>query len=153
MKPLSPADQMFLWLEKRQQPMHVGGLQLFSFPEDAPDDYVAQLADQLRDHTTVTSPFDRRLDSRFTQPVWVRDEHLDLEHHFRFEALPTPGRVRELLSFVSAEHSHLMDRERPLWEFHLIEGLRDRQFAVYTKIHHSLVDGVSAMRMAQRMLS
>ncbi|MDX1598128.1 MAG: wax ester/triacylglycerol synthase family O-acyltransferase, partial [Marinobacter sp.] len=47
----------------------------------------------------------------------------------------------------------LMDRERPLWEFHLIEGLRDRQFAVYTKIHHSLVDGVSAMRMAQRMLS
>ncbi|MEQ9547975.1 MAG: wax ester/triacylglycerol synthase family O-acyltransferase [Marinobacter sp.] len=153
MKPLSPTDQMFLWLEKRQQPMHVGGLQLFSFPEDAPDDYVAQLADQLRDHTTVTSPFDRRLDSRFTQPVWVRDEHLDLEHHFRFEALPTPGRVRELLSFVSAEHSHLMDRERPLWEFHLIEGLRDRQFAVYTKIHHSLVDGVSAMRMAQRMLS
>lgn len=153
MKPLSPTDQMFLWLEKRQQPMHVGGLQLFSFPEDAPDDYVARLADQLRDHTTVTSPFDRRLDSRFAQPVWVKDEHLDLEHHFRFEALPTPGRVRELLSFVSAEHSHLMDRERPLWEFHLIEGLRDRQFAVYTKIHHSLVDGVSAMRMAQRMLS
>jgi len=152
-KPLSPTDQMFLWLEKRQQPMHVGGLQLFSFPENAPDDYVAQLADQLRDHTTVTSPFDRRLDSRFAQPVWVKDEHLDLEHHFRFEALPTPGRVRELLSFVSAEHSHLMDRERPLWEFHLIEGLRDRQFAVYTKIHHSLVDGVSAMRMAQRMLS
>ncbi|MCG2582135.1 MAG: wax ester/triacylglycerol synthase family O-acyltransferase [Marinobacter sp.] len=153
MKPLSPADQMFLWLEKRQQPMHVGGLQLFSFPENAPDDYVAQLADQLREHTTVTSPFNRRLDSRFAQPVWVKDEHLDLEHHFRFEALPTPGRVRELLSFVSAEHSHLMDRERPLWEFHLIEGLRDRQFAVYTKIHHSLVDGVSAMRMAQRMLS
>ncbi|WP_297797601.1 wax ester/triacylglycerol synthase family O-acyltransferase [uncultured Marinobacter sp.] len=153
MKPLSPTDQMFLWLEKRQQPMHVGGLQLFSFPENAPDDYVAQLADQLREHTTVTSPFDRRLDSRFAQPVWVKDEHLDLEHHFRFEALPTPGRVRELLSFVSAEHSHLMDRERPLWEFHLIEGLRERQFAVYTKIHHSLVDGVSAMRMAQRMLS
>ncbi|AZT82262.1 wax ester/triacylglycerol synthase family O-acyltransferase [Marinobacter sp. NP-4(2019)] len=153
MKPLSPADQMFLWLEKRQQPMHVGGLQLFSFPENAPEDYVAQLADQLREHTTVTSPFDRRLDSKFTQPVWVKDDQLDLEHHFRFEALPTPGRIRELLSFVSAEHSHLMDRERPLWEFYLIEGLRERQFAVYTKVHHSLVDGVSAMRMAQRMLS
>lgn len=153
MKPLSPADQLFLWLEKRQQPMHVGGLQLFSFPQDAPDDYVAQLAEALRHHTRVTPPFDRRLDSRFTQPVWVHDDHLDLEHHFRFEALPTPGRVRELLAFVSAEHSHLMDRERPLWEFHLIEGLRDRQFAVYTKVHHSLVDGVSAMRMAQRMLS
>ena len=58
MKPLSPADQLFLWLEKRQQPMHVGGLQLFSFPDDAPDDYVAQLADSLRNHSTVTPPFD-----------------------------------------------------------------------------------------------
>ena len=153
MKPLSPTDQLFLWLEKRQQPMHVGGLQIFSFPEDAPDDYVAQLAEQLRKDTEVTAPFDRRLDSRLAQPVWVHDKHLDLEHHFRFEALPTPGRIRELLGFVSAEHSHLMDRERPLWEFHLIEGLGDRQFAVYIKIHHSLVDGVSAMRMFQRMLS
>lgn len=153
MKSLSPVDQVFLWLEKRQQPMHVGGLQLFSFPEDAPDDYVAQLADQLREETIVTPPFDRRLGSRFGQPVWVEDEQLDLEHHFRFEALPTPGRIRELLSFVSAEHSHLMDRERPMWEFHLIEGLKDRQFAVYTKVHHSLVDGVSAMRLFQRMLS
>lgn len=153
MKPLSPTDQLFLWLEKRQQPMHVGGLQIFSFPEDAPDDYVARLAEQLRNDTEVTAPFDRRLDSRFAQPVWVHDKHLDLEHHFRFEALPTPGRIRELLGFVSAEHSHLMDRERPLWEFHLIEGMGDRQFAVYIKIHHSLVDGVSAMRMFQRMLS
>ncbi|MDK9558491.1 wax ester/triacylglycerol synthase family O-acyltransferase [Marinobacter sp. M216] len=153
MKPLSPTDQLFLWLEKRQQPMHVGGLQLFSFPDDAPDDYVAQLAEQLRQHSQVTAPFDRRLDTRLAQPVWVHDEHLDLEHHFRFEALPTPGRIRELLTFVSAEHSHLMDRERPLWEFHLIEGLRDRQFALYIKVHHALMDGVSAMRMGQRMLS
>ncbi|MGO1502534.1 MAG: WS/DGAT/MGAT family O-acyltransferase [Marinobacter sp.] len=153
MKPLNPTDQLFLWLEKRQQPMHVAGLQIFSFPEDAPDDYVARLAEQLRENTGVTAPFDRRLDSRLAQPVWVHDSHLDLEHHFRFEALPTPGRIRELLTFVSTEHSHLMDRERPLWEFHLIEGLGHRQFAVYIKIHHSLVDGISAMRMAQRMLS
>lgn len=153
MKPLSPTDQLFLWLEKRQQPMHVGGLQLFSFPEDAPDDYVARLADQLREHTLVTPPFNQRLSYRLGQPVWVEDEHLDLEHHFRFEALPTPGRVRELLTFVSAEHSHLMDRERPMWEVHLIEGLGKRQFALYTKVHHSLVDGVSAMRMVTRTLS
>ncbi|MBK1851392.1 wax ester/triacylglycerol synthase family O-acyltransferase [Marinobacter sp. 1-4A] len=153
MKPLSPTDQLFLWLEKRQQPMHVGGLQIFSFPEDAPDDYVSKLAEQLRNDTEVAAPFNQRLDSRLAQPVWVHDDHLDLEHHFRFEALPTPGRIRELLAFVSAEHSHLMDRERPLWEFHLIEGLSDRQFAVYIKVHHSLVDGVSAMRMTQRMLS
>lgn len=153
MKPLNPTDQLFLWLEKRQQPMHVGGLQIFSFPEGAPDDYVAQLAEQLRKHEHITPPFNQRLSYKLGQPGWVEDEHLDLEHHFRFEALATPGRIRELLSFVSTEHSHLMDRERPMWEVHLIEGLQDRQFALYTKVHHSLVDGVSAMKMATRMLS
>jgi diacylglycerol O-acyltransferase len=105
--------------------MHVGGLQLFSFPEDARDDYVAQLVEHLRSETQVTSPFNQRLTSKFGQPAWTEDEHLDLEHHFRFETLPTPGRIRELLALVSAEHSHLMDRQRPLWEFHLIEGLQD----------------------------
>lgn len=153
MKLLSPVDQIFLWLEKRQQPMHVAGLQLFSFPEDASDDYVAQLAEHLRSETRVTSPFNQRLTTKFGQPAWTEDEDLDLEHHFRFEALPTPGRIRELLALVSAEHSHLMDRQRPLWEFHLIEGLQDRQFAVYTKVHHSLVDGISAMRLFQKMLT
>ncbi|PVY77335.1 WS/DGAT/MGAT family acyltransferase [Tamilnaduibacter salinus] len=153
MKAISPADQLFLWLEKRQQPMHVGGLLLFSFPEEAPDDYVAQLASQLREERRVSQPFNQRLVTRFGQPYWDEDRHLDLEHHFRFEALPTPGRIRELLAFVSAEHGHLMDRQRPLWEFHLVEGLRDRQFAVYAKVHHSLVDGVSAMKMLQQMVS
>src|SRR5690606_20154731 len=59
----------------------------------------------------------------------------------------------ELLSLVSAEHSNLLDRERPLWEAHLIEGIRGRQFALYTKVHHSVVDGISAMRMGMRALS
>ena len=76
-----------------------------------------------------------------------------MDHHFRHEALPKPGRIRELLSLVSAEHSNLLDRERPLWEAHLIEGIRGRQFALYTKVHHSVVDGISAMRMGMRALS
>ncbi|MEQ6886524.1 wax ester/triacylglycerol synthase family O-acyltransferase [Salicola sp. Rm-C-2C1-2] len=153
MPPLSPVDQLFLWLEQRQQPMHVGGLQLFSFPEGAPDDYAVRLAQSLREYRQVSPPFNQRLSHRFAQPVWVPDDDLDLGHHFRREALPAPGRIRELLAFVSSEHSHLLDRDRPLWECHLIEGVTDRRFALYTKVHHSLVDGVSAMRMAQRMLS
>lgn len=153
MKALSPVDQLFLWLEKRQQPMHVAGLQLFSFPEGAPDDYVSQLAAEMREFTQVAAPLNHRLVNRFGQYFWEEDTQLDLEHHFRHEALPKPGRIRELLALVSAEHSHLMDRERPLWQCHLVEGLQDRRFALYTKIHHSMVDGISAMRMAQRALS
>ncbi|RMF17968.1 MAG: wax ester/triacylglycerol synthase family O-acyltransferase [Gammaproteobacteria bacterium] len=153
MKPLSLVDQIFLWLERRQQPMHVAGLQLFEFPEEAGPEYVTELADFCKAFTQPTAPFDKRLYSRWGRFYWGKDPQFDLEHHFRHEALPKPGRIRELLALVSAEHSHLMDRERPLWQAHLIEGFQDRRFALYSKIHHSLTDGVSAMRMAQRALS
>jgi diacylglycerol O-acyltransferase len=153
MKALSMADQMFLWLEKRQQPMHVGGLHLYSFPEGAGANYVAELAEQMRSYTIPSPPFNMKLHNRFGQYYWEEDKHFDLEHHFRFEALPTPGRIRELLSLVSVNHSHLMDRARPLWECHLVEGIEGRKFALYTKAHHSMMDGVAAMRIAQRFLS
>ncbi|OUS27672.1 acetyltransferase [Gammaproteobacteria bacterium 45_16_T64] len=153
MTPLSPADQLFLWLEKRQQPMHVGGLQLFSFPEDAGPKYVTELAESLRAYSSPQKPFDQHLVSRFGQPGWETDQHFDLEHHFRHEALPKPGRIRELLARVSAEHSNLMDRERPLWEVHLIEGVRGKRFALYSKMHHSMIDGISGMRLCMQSLS
>lgn len=153
MKPLSPADQMFLWLEKRQQPMHVGGLLLFSYPEGAGPKYVTELAASLREYQQPQPPFNQRLITKFGQNFWEDDHQFDLEHHFRHEALPKPGRIRELLARVSAEHSNLMDRERPLWEAHLIEGVRGKRFALYTKAHHAMIDGISAMRMTTRALS
>ena len=71
----------------------------------------------------------------------------------RHSALPKPGRVRELLELCSRLHGTRLARERPLWEAHLIEGLRDGRIAIYTKIHHALVDGVSAMRLLQSVMS
>ncbi len=153
MKTLSPVDQLFLYLEKRQQPMHVAGLQLFSFPEGAGPKYVSELASSIREYCHPEPPFNQRLRRRMGQWHWDEDKQFDIDHHFRHEALPKPGRIRELLSLVSAEHSNLLDRERPLWEAHLIEGIRGRQFALYTKVHHSMVDGISAMRMGMRALS
>ena len=116
MKLLSPVDQLFLWLEKRQQPMHVAGLQIFSLPDGAPDDYVRSLANFLREQHDVSPPFNQRLGLNFGRYCWKEDRRLDLEHHFRHEALPQPGRIRELLARVSAEHSNLLDRARPLWQ-------------------------------------
>lgn len=153
MKPLSPADQLFLWLERRQQPMHVAGLQLFTFPEGASSKYISELAESMREFNKPVGPFKKRLTSRFGQMYWTEDHQFDIEHHFRHEALPKPGRIRELLARVSAEHSNLLDRERPLWEAHLIEGIRGKRFALYSKIHHSMVDGVAAMRLGMRALS
>lgn len=153
MKALGPIDQMFLWLERRQQPMHVAGLQLFSYPEGAGPKYVSELAQSMRDYCCPVAPFNQRIVTRFGQPFWDEDRQFDIDHHFRHEALPKPGRIRELLTRVSAEHSNLLDRERPLWEAHLIEGIRGRRFALYTKVHHSMVDGISAMRLGVRALS
>ena len=153
MKPLTLADQLFLWMEKRQQPMHVGGLHLLSFPEGAGPKYVTELADYMRSFEQPITPFNQRLKSRFGQFYWVEDDHFDLEHHFRHSALPKPGRIRELLSLVSVKHSALMDRERPMWECHLIEGIRGKKFAIYYKAHHCMLDGVAAMRMSQKLLS
>jgi diacylglycerol O-acyltransferase len=153
MRPLSPADQLFLLLERRQQPMHVAGLQLFSFPEGAGEDYVMELAEWLRTFNRPSRPFNQVLTTRLGRQYWDEDRQFDLDHHFRHEALPHPGRIRELLSLVGAEHSNLLHRERPLWEAHLIEGLTKRRFALYTKIHHSVMDGISAMRLGMRSLS
>jgi len=133
--------------------MHVGGLQLFSFPEGAGPKYVTELAESLRAYSCPQAPFDQHLISKFGQSYWETDTHFDLEHHFRHEALPKPGRIRELLARVSAEHSNLMDRERPLWEVHLIEGVRGKRFALYTKMHHSMIDGMSGMRLCMKALS
>lgn len=153
MTPLTPLDQLFLWLERRQQPMHVAGLQLFSFPDDAGPRYIRDLAEQMRSYDQPQSPFNKRLVTRFGQGLWDVDRQFDIDHHFRHEALPKPGRIRELLALVSAEHSNLLDRARPLWEVHLIEGIQGRRFALYSKIHHSMADGIAAMRMGIRSLS
>lgn len=151
MQPLSPVDQIFLWLEKRQQPMHVGGLHIFSFPEDASPKFMTELADFMRTFEHPSSPFSRRLRLKFGQYYWEEDTQFDLEHHFRHVALPKPGRIRELLGVVSANHSHLMDRERPLWGVHLIEGIRGKRFAFYVKAHHCMLDGVAAMRLVEKI--
>ena len=85
--------------------------------------------------------------------MWVEDEDFDIEYHVRHSALPKPGRVRELLELCGRLHSTRLAWERPLWEAHVIEGLRDGRVAMYTKTHHALVDGISAMRLIQSVLS
>jgi WS/DGAT/MGAT family acyltransferase len=85
--------------------------------------------------------------------AWTTDADLELDYHFRHSALPQPGRVRELLELASRWHGTLLDRHRPLWEIHLVEGLQDGRFAMYTKVHHALMDGVSALKHLQGTLS
>lgn len=153
---MDPTDLPFVVMEARERPMHVGGLQLFTTPDGADWDYVrgiyeSALADPSELHPLLCrrpgkTPIVGRLQ-------WEVDDKIDLGYHVRHSGLARPGRIRELLEVVGRLHGTLLDRNRPLWEAHLIEGLDDGRFAVYTKIHHALVDGVSAMRMLSDALS
>ncbi len=134
--------------------MHVGGLTLFEFPERANQrKFMARLGDFYRSTTELRKPFAHRAThgtlGRFGPLYWDHDPDLDLDYHVQHLALPKPGRYRELFKLVSRLHSTSLDRSRPLWQVHLIEGLKDRQFAVYTKMHHATIDGVAGVRLTE----
>ncbi|CAN5473763.1 wax ester/triacylglycerol synthase family O-acyltransferase [soil metagenome] len=153
---IAPPDAAFLLSESRATPMHVGGLQVFELPEGAGPDWLRQQYEQMLTRDDVSPLFRKRPYRSLRtggQWAWRDDEQLDLEYHVRHSALPEPGRVRELLALGSRMHGSLLDRQRPLWEFVLIEGLQGNRFAVYTKVHHAMVDGVAALRLLERSLS
>jgi diacylglycerol O-acyltransferase len=147
---------MFLYGESRDQMMHVAGLLTFTAPEDAPPDQMRTLMDEIRSGAPVYRPWNQRLRTPdwLWNPLqgWV-DVEVDLEYHVRRTALPSPGDERELGIVVSRLHGHHVDFHRPPWEVHLIEGLEGRRFALYVKVHHSLVDGFSAMKILNNALS
>ena len=152
MKMVSPTDQIFLLGESREHPMHVGALQLFMPPEGAGPEFAHEAYDAMLECTEV-QPMWRQHPAYFAgirNIAWSVDKEVELDYHVRRSALPQPGRVRELLELTSRLHSSLLDRHRPLWEAHLVEGLEDGRYAVYIKFHHSLLDGVSALRLLQR---
>ncbi len=154
--PLDPTALGFLLAENRRMPMHVGGLQVYRLPPDAGRNYVSELYQSLRQPVDV-DPLFRKHPVRSARTagawVWVDDEDFDIDYHLRHSGLPRPGRVRELLDLVGRLHSARMAIERPLWEWHLIEGLSGRRIAMYAKVHHALIDGIGASRILQQALS
>ncbi len=157
MRRVPPLDAVWLALESRDTPMHVGGLFEFTLPADAPPDYLRTEFARMRQARTVPPPWNLKLvegsllGARTPLMREVRD--VDIDYHVRHSALPHPGGQRELGVLVSRLHSNQLDLHRPLWEVHLIEGLEGNRFAMYSKMHHSLVDGVSGMRLMMRALT
>ena len=152
MRKIDLADASFLFLEKRETPMHVAGLILGTLPEKASQQkFMAGLDRMFRNVDEFRKPFGEYVTTGKVGAIgglyWEQDRDLDFDYHIRHSALPKPGRYRELFALVSRLHGTLLDRSRPLWEVHLIEGLQNRQFAIYLKMHHAAIDGVSGMQM------
>ncbi|MBL8489687.1 MAG: wax ester/triacylglycerol synthase family O-acyltransferase, partial [Rhodocyclaceae bacterium] len=153
---LNPLDAAWLFTETRATPNHVGGLLLFRLPAGAPDDFLRQLMKEFRNHRTFTAPWNRRLKYPFNKnplAAWIEDPDIDLEYHVRHLALPRPGGERELGELVGLLQSQPLDLSRPPWECTIIEGLEGGRFALFIKMHHSLIDGVSGMKLLQRAMS
>ena len=156
MKLISPTDSMFLIGESREHPMHVASLQLFEPPEDAGPEFIRDMFETIAKNDDFQPTFRKHPGTMLggiSNVAWAFDDDVDIDYHLRRSGLPRPGRVRDLLELTSRLHGTLLDRHRPLWEANVVEGLDDGRFAVYTKIHHSLLDGVSAQRLTIRSMT
>ena len=154
MKALTLADMGFLYCETVSRPNHVAGIQIFDMPRNYKGDYIQDLYQQLMQSQEIQSPFSDKLYTAYSGLMyWKKDDKVDLEYHVREVMLPAPGSHEQLMEYVEHAHSNLLDRDRPLWEFHLISGLANNQFAVYLKMHHAFTDGAKANSMLRSYLS
>jgi len=144
---LTSIDASFLHQEGPASHMHIGGVLIFEGPPPAFSDYLDHICGRLHlvpryRQKLATPPFETG------RPLWVDDPNFNLEYHVRHAALPSPGTEAQLLQLAGRIASQQLDRARPLWESWLVEGLEGDRFAMISKTHHSLVDGVSGVDLA-----
>ena len=150
---LSPLDASFLYVEEPTTPMHVGSVAVFEEPKDGFDH--DRLVDLISERIAFVPRYRQRVrevPGHLANPVWVDDENFDIGYHVRRSALPRPGTDEQLFELVARVQSRPLDRSRPLWEMYLVEGLSDRRFAVITKTHQAMVDGIGAVDIGQVIL-
>ncbi len=144
---LTPVDASFLHQEGPSSHMHIGGLTLVEGPPPSMDEFLEQIRRRLHlvpryRHKLAYTAVDSG------RPVWVDDPSFNLEYHVRHTALPAPGTFAQLQELTARIFSQQLDRSKPLWEMWLIEGLEDDRFALITKTHHSLIDGIAGVDLA-----
>ena len=142
--PLSALDAAFLFQERPNAHMHIGGVAIFEGPPPDWDDFLEHVRTRLdrvpRYRQKLAEP-----PLGLGRPRWIDDPTFNLEYHVLHKALPSPGDEDALRRLIGRIYSQRLDRAKPLWELLLIEGLEDDRFAILTKTHHSVVDGISGV--------
>ncbi len=144
---LTSIDASFLHQEGEDSHMHIGGVLIFEGPAPAFDDFL----DHVRGRLHLVPRYRQKLavpPLEAGRPLWVDDPDFNLEYHVRHTALPSPGSEEQLFLLASRIASQQLDRSKPLWENWLVEGLQDGSFALISKTHHALVDGISGVDLA-----
>jgi WS/DGAT/MGAT family acyltransferase len=151
--PIPMLDLMFFLTESQDNPRHVGAVLIFERPFRGRADIVDRIINAYRRATPVP-PFNRiPVFRRIGLPEWQEVDRLDANYHFQRRTLPAPGSDTQLDELVAELHAPMLDRNHPGWRVYLIDGLERNRFAVFIKIHHSLVDGESGIALVHRSLS
>jgi diacylglycerol O-acyltransferase / wax synthase len=139
---MSPQDASFLYIEDANNPMHVGSVTVFDGPPPSYGDVVRMVVSKLhlvpRYRQKVRFP-----PLEIGRPVWVDDPHFQILYHVRHTAVPPPGDDEKLRNLAGRVFGQLLDRTKPLWEIWMVEGLPDRHWALVSKVHHCMVDGIA----------
>jgi diacylglycerol O-acyltransferase / wax synthase len=140
---MSPQDASFLWVEDENNPMHVGSVSIFEGPPPSYGDLVRIVVGKLHLVPRYRQKV-RFVPYQLGRPLWVDDPHFQVLYHVRQTAVPRPGgdeQLRNLAGRLLAQH---LDRTKPLWELWMIEGLEGDRWAIVSKTHHAMVDGVAS---------
>jgi WS/DGAT/MGAT family acyltransferase len=149
---LSTLDVSFLYLESATTAMHVGSVARFEAVEGFDHEALVALVSERIGLVPRYRQKVRWVPGHLANPVWVDDETFDISYHVRRSALPRPGDDDALRALVGRLQSRRLDRNRPLWEMYLVEGLAGGGFAIVTKTHHAMVDGISAVDIGTLIL-
>ncbi|MFT5604347.1 MAG: diacylglycerol O-acyltransferase [Paracoccaceae bacterium] len=148
-------DLAFFLTETEASPKHIGGLMIFSKPKNAPADFVKKTYEELLSTADqVKPPFNQIIHWKgLGLPRWKIADNFQLSDHLFYRHLPAPGNRRVLNRIAGELHTPKMDRERPMWEMHVLDGMEGNRFAVYTRLHHAYADGATITRWTIRSFS
>ncbi len=152
---LSGLDAAFLYLEGLGTPMHVGSLMLLEPPAGFDGDFHRRLVEHVADRLAAAAPLRRVLESAplgLGHPLWRDRARLDMDWHIQKRKLRAPGSHNALMGLVARLHAEPMDRSHPLWQLVVIEGLADGRLALYSRLHHALLDGKGGIALARALL-
>ena len=155
MQQLSALDALFLYLETPETPMHVGSLMLFQKPKGHRGSFYPHLRRHIESRMHLAPLLTRKLafmPLSLANPIWIDDPDMDLDWHIRSLVLPKPGTQAQLEAAVAKLHEPMLDRDRPLWQFTVIEGLQSGEVALTTRLHHAGMDGQAGVALSQALL-
>jgi WS/DGAT/MGAT family acyltransferase len=147
MSRLTFLDLAFFLTESADSPKHVAGLMIFKKPAGSSARWVHNLAQEFSAHDDPVAPFNQVIDFRsFGGPRWRTAEDFRIEEHLFYHNPESVLSERELFAYCAGLHEPLMDRSKPMWEFHIIDRISGNRFAIYSKMHHAYADGVTMSR-------